>query len=138
MKRRGNLNEREKHFVTAFIQEPNGAKAARLAGYSPKTAKVQASRLLTRPHVRAEIDKSRARVVERAEVDAAYVLCQAVEVHERCMQEVKPLAHSKGNAVKDGEGNVIYVFDAAGAIRSLEIIGKHKSVQAFPGARRVG
>ena len=38
MKRCGDLNEKEKHFVTAFIKEPNETKAAISADYSRKAA----------------------------------------------------------------------------------------------------
>jgi phage terminase small subunit len=131
MKRRGDLNEKEKHFVTAFIKEPNGAKAARAAGYSPKAAKEQASRLLTRANVKAEIEKRRAKIAERAEIDAAYVLRQAVEAHERCMQEIRPFMNRKGVHQTDEAGNLLYVFNASGALKALELVGKHVNVGAF-------
>ena len=63
--------------------------------------------------------------IEEVKVDANWVLQAAVEVHERCMQheEVKD---------QDGVGTGEYKFEHAGANRSLELIGKHVSVQAFP------
>ena len=131
MKRRGDLNEKEKRFVAAFIKEPNGAKAAISAGYSRKTAKEQASRLLTRVNVKAEIEKWRTKVAERTEIDAAFVLRQAVELYKRCMQEIRPFTDHKGVHQAGEEGNSLYVFDARGALRALELIGKHVSVGAF-------
>jgi hypothetical protein len=47
-----------------------------------------------------------------------------VEVFERCMQH-KPVLDKDGNPT--GE----YRFDSAGAARALELMGKHKSVNAF-------
>lgn len=41
------LNAMQEKFVEEFIKCRKGAEAARRAGYSPKTAKQQASRLLT-------------------------------------------------------------------------------------------
>lgn len=55
------LTERERRFVTFYMGEAagNATKAARLAGYSAKTARKQGSRLLrTKGHIRAAIDQA--------------------------------------------------------------------------------
>jgi phage terminase small subunit len=53
------LSERERRFVSAFTgpAHGNGTKAAILAGYSARTARVQASQLLTRLNIRAAIQE---------------------------------------------------------------------------------
>ena len=136
MKRRGDLNEKEKRFVMAFINQPNGTKAAIAAGYSAKTAKVQASRLLTRANVQAELERWRSQVGERTKIDAAYVLRQAVELYERCVQEIRPFRDRNGVHQTDKEGNGLFVFNAPGALRALQLIGKHASVRAFKDSPR--
>jgi len=60
---------------------------------------------------------------EEFKIDAAWVLKQARKVYHRCMQEEEITIKGKGT----GE----FKFEAAGANKSLEIIGKHIDVQAF-------
>lgn len=67
-------------------------------------------------------------------IDASWVLKQAVEVHNRCMQG-SPVYDRSGERVfietPDGETAAAYTFEHTGANKSLEIIGKHIDVQAF-------
>jgi phage terminase small subunit len=130
MKRRGELNEREQRFLVAYIEQPNGTRAAIVAGYSPRTATQQASRLLTRANVQAAIERWRIDIVKQTQIDAAYVLKQAFEMCERCMQHVRPVIDRTGQQ-KIEDGHPLYMFNASGAARALEIIGSHKSVRAF-------
>lgn len=52
------LNEKQKRFVSEYIIDLNAKQAAIRAGYSPKTAEVQASRLLSLVKVQTEIAKA--------------------------------------------------------------------------------
>ncbi len=53
-------------------------------------------------------------------------------LYQRCMQEIKPALHPKTRRqLKDEEGNLQFVFNAAAANRALELIGKHVGVNAF-------
>jgi len=118
------LNDKQKLFVSEYLKDLNATRAAIRAGYSKKTARSQGQRLLTKADVAAAIEKSFEKRLERTDIDADYVLRQAVKVHERCMQAV-PVLDKKG--CPTGE----YRFDAASACRSLELVGKHIDVQAF-------
>jgi phage terminase small subunit len=69
--------------------------------------------------------------MQRVQVDADYVLRQAVKLHERCMQEVEPITDRRGEEVKDEQGRTIYHFDAKGAAAALKLVGEHITVQAF-------
>lgn len=51
------LTAQQELFIQEYVKCRKGAEAARRAGYSPKTAKVQASRLLTKANVLGEIEK---------------------------------------------------------------------------------
>ena len=57
------LNDRQSRFVSEYLVDMSATKAAVRAGYSPKTAKSQASRLLTIVNVQSQI-KSKQREVE--------------------------------------------------------------------------
>ena len=61
------LTERQRRFVEEYMACGNGAEAARRAGYSEGIAKVQASENLTKPNVKAEIDRRRQEMSENSE-----------------------------------------------------------------------
>jgi phage terminase small subunit len=88
--------------------------------------------LHTKTHILDALERSRKRVAERAEIDAAFVLRGAVEMFERCMQRVPVLEKVDGEWVPIGE----FKFDSSGAGKALDIVAKHKAVQAYvPEAR---
>jgi len=109
-------------FCQEYIKHPenNGAEAARKAGYSSKTARTQASKLLTRLDVQEYLAKFLQKQEERVEIDADWVLSKLKTIAERCMQE--EAVTSKGEAT--GE----FKFDAAGANKALELIGRNKKM----------
>lgn len=76
----------------------------------------------------AELNQER---MDRVQIDADYVLRQAVKLHERCMQEVEPITDRRGEELKDEQGRTIYGFDAKGAAAALKLVGEHITVQAF-------
>ena len=47
---------RQRKFAKYYVKTGNGAKAARMAGYSPKAAKETASENLTKPNLKAYVD----------------------------------------------------------------------------------
>ena len=61
------MTERQKRFVDIYIQTANAAEAARLAGYSEKTARFVGANLLTNINVKAAI-KERLKEMESARV----------------------------------------------------------------------
>lgn len=122
---------RQKRFILEYSKKPVGTEAAIAAGYSRNGASRAAIRLLEHPGVREEIEKRSGEIAKQANVDASWVLRQAVELHERCMQEVRPFTNKKGEQLKDEEGNLLFVFNAAGAAKALELVGKHVGVGAF-------
>lgn len=125
------LTDKQELFAREYLKDLNATQAAIRAGYSEKTAKETGYENLTKPHIQeliAELNKDR---LERLQVDADYVLRQAVKLHERCMQEVEPITDRRGEKVTDEQGRTVYGFDAKGAVASLKLIGDHVTVQAF-------
>lgn len=129
---------KEKAFIREYLKDSNGKKAAIRAGYSKKSAESQASRLLSKAKVKEEVAKHAAVAEEKAIVDLTFVLKGFKEVAERCMQhvpvmefdhELKEMVQKEG-IIKDPEtGEMkrigIYEFDATGANKALECLGKH-------------
>lgn len=52
------LAEKQKRFVEEYLIDLNATQAAIRAGYSPDSAKEIGSENLTKPNIRARIDKS--------------------------------------------------------------------------------
>lgn len=99
---------KEKAFVREYLKDSNGTQAAIRAGYSKRTANEQASQLLARLSVKEELKKAQEKLQEKSEISATWVINNFKEIAERCMQ--------KGMTEDD--------FDAAGANKALECIGK--------------
>lgn len=55
--RRRSLSERQRKFIEAFSTCGNSAEAARQAGYSPRSSRQSASRLLKKPQIKEAIGK---------------------------------------------------------------------------------
>ncbi len=125
------LNDKQQRFVEEYLIDLNATQAAIRAGYSVDTARQIGSENLSKPDIVDAIAEAKAARSEATKIDAAYVLRQAVKLHERCMQEVKPVTDPRGQQVMDGDGNAVFAFNTTGAAKALELIGKHIDVSAF-------
>ncbi len=74
------LTPKQSAFVEEFACDLNATQAAIRAGYSAKTAKEQATRLLSNVHVAAEIAKGRAARSERTGISADRVLQELARI----------------------------------------------------------
>ena len=124
------LTKKQEMFCREYIIDFNATRAALAAGYSEKSAYQIGSENLNKVEIQAFLSELMQARNERVKIDADYVLKQAVKLHERCMQEVKPLIKG-GEHQTDEDGNLLFVFDSMGAKASLELIGKHTDVNAF-------
>ena len=122
------LTAKQEMFVQEYLVDLNATQAAIRAGYSEKTAALIGCENIRKPNIASAIVKAKAERVEKVKIDAAYVLRQAVKLHERCMQEVPVLDH---NGKESGE----YKFEHTGAAKGLDIIGKHVDIKAFDNSR---
>lgn len=105
-------------FAKEYIKDLNATQAAIRAGYSPKTAKQQGQRLLTRDDVQGYVQKEMDKRSKRAGLTADDVLRDIKEIKARCMQAVPVLDR---NGMETGE----YKFDATNALKACELEGKH-------------
>lgn len=76
------LSDKQERFCQEYTKDLNQTQAAIRAGYSPKTANQQASRLLTKVNVQARIAELQKKISEEIEVDANYITKGFKEVVE--------------------------------------------------------
>ena len=126
------LTPKQSRFVDEYLIDLNGTKAAIRAGYSKKTASEVGYENLRKPQIAEAVAEAKKERSEATKIDAEWVLKQAVAVHQRVMQEIRPVRNPKtGKQVFDDLGNALFTFNATASIRALEIIGKHVDVAAF-------
>lgn len=123
------LTDKQTAFVREYLVDLNATQAAIRAGYSERTASRIGPQLLGKTCVREAIEKAQAKRARRVEVTQDYVLSNLVEVVERTMQRA-PVTDRKGEQVTDEEGRAVWTFDAKGANRALELLGKHLGIFA--------
>lgn len=109
---------KQNRFIQEYLVDLNATQAAIRAGYSEKSAGRISQELLTKTHIAEAIQEAQRLREERTAITADYVLTGLKKVHERCAQEV-PVLDKEGNPT--GE----YRFDASGANKALELLGKH-------------
>jgi phage terminase small subunit len=85
---------REQRFVDEYLIDFNGAHAAIRAGYAKSGAKVQASRLLKREAVAAEIRRRRDLLTDRAQVNAEKIIAGLARI---AMADIRRLYDAHGN-----------------------------------------
>ena len=147
-----NLNAREERFVSAYLKHGNGTRAATEAGYSVKTARAQASRLLTRVNIQAALNAARDRVVEETHINGAWLLNRLADLAEVKLTEIftesgdlrevedmsdaaqRLIAGIEVTVERDRDGDEIGTtkkIKLESRLKVLELIGRHIDVSAF-------
>ena len=118
-KEKDQLNPKQERFCQEFLKDLNAKQAAIRAGYAPRSAEVQGSRLLSHDKVSAKIAQLKAERNQKTGVDQRWVIEHMVDLVQSCMQEV-PVRDRKGDII-EGE----WTFDSAGANTALNNLAKH-------------
>ena len=113
-----NLSAKQEAFVNEYLIDLNATQAAVRAGYSERTAMVQASRLLRNVKVAAAVKQGRGERMERTEIDQDWVINGLVENYNRAMEAVPVLDAKAGPTGR-------YTYNGAVANRALELVGRH-------------
>lgn len=144
--------EKQARFIEEYLIDLNGTQAAIRAGYSPLTAKEQASQLLTKLNIRTEIDKAIAARSKRTGINQDRVLQEIAkmglanmrnfvnigpdgDVKIKCMDDISPedsacikkiearkVTRTSGDDVIEDETIKIELHDKKGC---LELLGRH-------------
>jgi phage terminase small subunit len=137
------LTLNQEQFVFSYLKTGNGKQAAIEAGYSPRTATVQASKMLRVPKIWNEVERLRRRLRKRWEITADRVLEELAYI---AFSDPRELFNSDGsikNPVKlsretvamlrswrtDQRGNPTICM--ADRLRALELLGKSKLLNLF-------
>lgn len=81
------LNPKQEAFVNEYLVDMNGARAARAAGYSQKTAKVIANENLTKPYVKEAIQKKLQERAAAADGSFEWMESKLITAAERCSSD---------------------------------------------------
>ena len=117
-------NKRHERFCQEYIVDYNGAQAAIRAGYSDKCAKQTAARMLTNGDLLSRVRELQTEQVARLAVTQDYVVLQLLDTYAKCCKPVPVMQFVNGEKEETGE----YLFDSRGALRALELLGKHLGV----------
>lgn len=112
------LTPRQEMFIREYLIDLNGTQAAIRAGYSPKTANEQASRLLANANIRSLVQDQMDKRANDLGIDANYVLRTIKNTIERCSQVEKVI-------LADGTATGEYKFDASAVLKGAELLGKN-------------
>jgi phage terminase small subunit len=81
------LNPKQRRFVDEYLVDLNAKQAAIRAGYSPKTAESQGSRLLSHAKVSEAIQHGQAQIANKYEVTQEYVIEKLIENLDGSLRE---------------------------------------------------
>lgn len=130
-KEEGELSPQEELFVAEYLKDYNASAAAIRTGYAESTAKAKAPLWVNRVssyrvgkgRIFEAINRIRLERMERVRVDGDYLLMNAAEILERCMQRA-PVYNAFGKQVIDEDGNHLWRFDSAGANKAVDNIAR--------------
>ena len=127
-KQKRKLNARQVKFIEAYIETGNATKSAIKAGYSEKSAAQQGSKLANTKQILAEISRRQAKVSQKTDITAEYVLGAIKEAVDRGLMAV-PVLDRQGNQVyienENGETVAAYTFDSGAVLKGSELLGKY-------------
>lgn len=113
----------QEDFIEHYARTRNGVQSAIAAGYSPASAAVSASRLLKKDNILSRVRELQKELADQMCITNDFVLLRLMDTYEKCMavQPVTAWDPESRRKVPRGE----YMFDAKGALRALELIGRH-------------
>ena len=115
------LKPRLRRFAEAIVAGKKACQAALIVKPDSRAPNKLGWKLRNIPQVAAAIEELEAATIEDAGITSLQILLSVKSVADRCMQ-AEPVLDREGNPT--GE----YRFDAAGANRSLELLGKYRKL----------
>lgn len=97
------LNDRQERFCREYMQDYNATQAAIRAGYSKKTAGSMGHENLKKPEILARVRELQEEKCKSLVLSEAMIITELTETYRECRQNA----------------------DSKGALRALEMLGKH-------------
>ena len=113
------LTAKQQRFVDEYLIDLNATQAAIRCGYAENSARITASRLLSKDNIQQAVNQGQAERQAKTKIDAAWVLEQAAQSYIVNSAEYM-----------DEQGRMV-PLNANAARGFLELAGKHVGVQAF-------
>jgi hypothetical protein len=139
------LSPQQEAFCAYYVDSGNGAQSAVRAGYRARSARHQASRLLTKRNIRAKIAALRADLGAENRIDRATLLAKLERAYHRALAEGRPLAAVRAVELQarlagliDGRGRTAPPAASAAADaepKACTATGADAD-EGFPGARK--
>lgn len=102
------MNQRQSQFVQAYLETGNATQAAKMAGYSEKTANEQGCRLLAKSNIADAISEARSKLARNTETTLEGLVADCIQVQELAL-EGTPAMDRYGNPT----GQIIRQLSAA-------------------------
>jgi phage terminase small subunit len=115
------LTDKQKTFCKEYCIDLNATQAAIRAGYSEKSARQSAADNMAKPYIQDAIEAIMTVRSSRTQVSADFVVRNLVSVVNRCMESEPVTSQEGGEMAVLGE----YKFNANGANKALELLGRH-------------
>ena len=137
------LTAKQKRFVEEYLIDLNATQAAIRAGYSPDSAKEIGCENLTKPNIRARVDKAMAERSKRTGINSERVLIELARVGlinpanlinfnaatikaEALEDDLAAIASVKVKTIPTEEGDIVErEVKLADKLKALELIGRH-------------
>jgi phage terminase small subunit len=128
------ITAKDMKFADAILRGATPAEASRELGYEEKSVRAAAHRILHKPQVIEYLEYQRTRIMEarrrETEVDDLWITTKFKEILDRCMQAQAVMRYDRErgemvHATDEDTGQLLYVFDSAGAIKAAENLAKH-------------
>lgn len=133
---------RQARFVLEYLKDLNGTQAAIRAGYSPRHACVEGSRLLANPRVKEAIERAEEQAQARTHVTISRILMELARVAFADVTEVayfengKLVIRDKSDLEKDTGCAIAELSESTGRahsrkvrmhdkLKALELLGRH-------------
>ena len=119
------LSEQQKEFCHYYVnsRDFNISEAMIKAGYSEKSAYSCGSRMLKNAKIKKYVDELMEEKAKEHNITHQQLIEDLIEIKDRCMQ-AKPVTFM-GKHIQDENGNNLWKFDAKGATKAIELIGRH-------------
>ena len=122
----------KKVFIESYMQNGNNAMKAYLTMYpmsAPQAARIKGLQLESDPEIQAELLYRETQILDRLQLNSEYVLKGLTTIVDRCLQHRPKMVidHQTGMEVqaRTKEGDLLFEFDPAPAIKALELLGRY-------------